>query len=184
MERERIVSICEDEDEEYIEMELSSSSASIEFEFQMPAATASPADHLFHKGKLLPLYLLPSTPPESDDDFFFELNTFIHHHPTPKISSPKAKKRSILAHKLKAYLKSLFLKSGKHKPSADTARRSFSSAVKRVSSSSSNSSCVSASSSFSLSQDLQCLRRTSSATETEGSIEAAIAHCKKSHHIF
>lgn len=71
-------------------------------------------------------------------------------------------------------------------------RRSFSSAIKRhsptkcLSSSSSNSS--SGSSSFSLNsnglQELQCLRRSSSATEIEGSIEAAIAHCKKSHQIF
>ncbi|PIN03880.1 hypothetical protein CDL12_23598 [Handroanthus impetiginosus] len=67
-------------------------------------------------------------------------------------------------------------------------RRSFSSAIKRhsptkcLSSSSSNSS--SSSSSFSINSngfnELKSLRRSSSATEIEGSIEAAIAYCKKS----
>ncbi|KAH6825732.1 hypothetical protein C2S53_018487 [Perilla frutescens var. hirtella] len=71
-------------------------------------------------------------------------------------------------------------------------RRSFSSAIKRhysptkcLSSSSSNSNSSSGSSSFSLNSnglhELHCLRRSSSATEIEGSIEAAIAHCKSSH---
>ncbi|KAI3474476.1 hypothetical protein Pfo_029337 [Paulownia fortunei] len=75
-------------------------------------------------------------------------------------------------------------------------RRSFSSAIKRhsptkcLSSSSSNSSSAasSSSSSFSLNSngfhELHFLRRSSSATEIEGSIEAAIAHCKKSQQIF
>ncbi|KAG8376472.1 hypothetical protein BUALT_Bualt09G0067100 [Buddleja alternifolia] len=71
-------------------------------------------------------------------------------------------------------------------------RRSFSSAIKRhspttcLSSSSSNSS--SSSSSFSANSngfhEMQLIRRSSSATEIEGSIEAAIAHCKKSQQIF
>ncbi|KAL2250564.1 probable membrane-associated kinase regulator 4 [Sesamum indicum] len=72
-------------------------------------------------------------------------------------------------------------------------RRSFSSAIKQhsptkcLSSSSSNSSsgASSSSSSFSLNSngfhELHFLRRSSSATEIEGSIEAAIAHCKKSY---
>lgn len=74
-------------------------------------------------------------------------------------------------------------------------RRSFSGAIKRhspakcMSSSSSNSSSAasSSSSSFSLNSngfhELHFLRRSSSATEIEGSIEAAIAHCKKSQQI-
>ncbi|KAK4419130.1 putative membrane-associated kinase regulator 4 [Sesamum alatum] len=72
-------------------------------------------------------------------------------------------------------------------------RRSFSSAIKQhsptkcLSSSSSNSSsgASSSSSSFSLNSngfhELHFLRRSSSATEIEGSVEAAIAHCKKSY---
>ncbi|KAL1549483.1 putative membrane-associated kinase regulator 3 [Salvia divinorum] len=227
----------EEEDDDYIDMELTSSSDSREFEFQMSGAATltQTADHLFHKGRLLPLYLLPSaadyslsftapsttavdiSPSEScrascdlnSDDFFFEWSSDLinhhHHHPT-KISWPKKLKHSLVAYKLKAYLKSLFVKSSKsqeinpkRKPTIaavidkdgdDTAqRRSFSSAIKRhspstkcLSSSSSNSS--SASSSFSLnSNGLHELQRSSSAPENEGSIEAAIAYCKKSQQI-
>ncbi|XP_042048005.1 probable membrane-associated kinase regulator 3 [Salvia splendens] len=190
----------EDDDDDYIDMELSSSSDSREFEFQMSGAATltQTADHLFHKGRLLPLYLIPAaadiSPSEScrascdlsSDDFFFEWSSNLinhNHHPT-KISWPKK-----LKHSLKAYLKSLFVKSAKSQEINATAidddtaqqRRSFSSAIKWhsptkcLSSSSSNSSSAS---SFSLnSNDLQ---RSSSATEAEGSIEAAIAYCKKS----
>ncbi|XP_051130691.1 probable membrane-associated kinase regulator 4 [Andrographis paniculata] len=75
-------------------------------------------------------------------------------------------------------------------------RRSFSGAIKRhspnksLSSSSSNSSsgASSSSSSFSLNStglsELQFLRRSTSAKEIESSIEAAIAHCKKSQQVF
>ncbi|CAA2967545.1 probable membrane-associated kinase regulator 4 [Olea europaea var. sylvestris] len=67
-------------------------------------------------------------------------------------------------------------------------RRSFSSAIKRhsptkcLSSSSSNSSSASSSFSYNLNNvhELHLLKRSSSAPENEGSIEAAIAHCKKS----
>ncbi|XP_042055728.1 probable membrane-associated kinase regulator 3 [Salvia splendens] len=207
----------EEEEDDYIDMELSSSSDSREFEFQMSGAATltQTADHLFHKGRLLPLYLLPSTtanaaadisPSESrrascdlsSDDFFFEWSSDLishRHHPT-KIPWPKK-----LKHSLKAYLKSLFIKyaksqeiNAKRNPTAiddDTAqqRRSFSSAIKRhsptkcLSSSSSNSS--SAASSFSLNSNglHDQLQRSSSATDTEASIEAAIAYCKKSQQI-
>ncbi|KAF8395049.1 hypothetical protein HHK36_018988 [Tetracentron sinense] len=67
---------CEHSDEDYIDMELSSSNNFFcysinspphprEFEFQMSSSslekepTTSPADELFYKGKLLPLYLPP-----------------------------------------------------------------------------------------------------------------------------
>ncbi|KAG6494682.1 probable membrane-associated kinase regulator 4 [Zingiber officinale] len=56
----------EDTEEDYIDMEFNSSSP-IEFEFQMSSnlddteqSEASPADELFHRGKLLPLSLIPS----------------------------------------------------------------------------------------------------------------------------
>ncbi|CAN4121654.1 unnamed protein product [Withania somnifera] len=80
-----------------------------------------------------------------------------------------------------------------HEDNANSHRRSFSAAIKKhsptkcLSSSSSNgsSSSSSSSSSFSLNPngfyELNFLKRSSSATtEIEGSIEAAIAHCKKS----
>ncbi|KAK1409826.1 hypothetical protein QVD17_36355 [Tagetes erecta] len=74
-------------------------------------------------------------------------------------------------------------------------RKSFSGAIKRkcspssTSSSSSSSSSVSGSSSSSSSfngiYELQLLKRNSSAdSEVEGSIEAAIDHCKKSHQVY
>lgn len=75
-------------------------------------------------------------------------------------------------------------------------RRSFSGAIKRryaavcsSSSSSSSSGASSSCSSFSFNSsgfyELQFLKRSSSASsEIEGSIEAAIAHCKKSQQIF
>ncbi|CDP06668.1 unnamed protein product [Coffea canephora] len=71
------LSSCPDADEDYIDMEVSSchslfccsekaSPQSREFEFQMSSSasndretTPSPADELFYKGKLLPLYLPP-----------------------------------------------------------------------------------------------------------------------------
>lgn len=249
-------------DEDYIELELSSSPSTQtrEFEFQMSTAAngsataTSPADELFYKGKLLPLYLPPRrqmvqtllaadtgttpsdscniSPPEScrvscdlsPDDYFFEwsneLNTFINHHHPTKTSWPRKLKlinHSILRHKLKAskaYLKSLFVKShvSSAKPNPNPLqtssehthptiasimnsineengqRRSFSRAIKRQysptstsSNSSSGSSSFSLNSNGNLQEQLQCLRRSSSATEIECSIEGAIAHCKKSH---
>ncbi|KAI3447647.1 hypothetical protein Pfo_004312 [Paulownia fortunei] len=101
-----------------------------------------------------------------------------------------------------------YLKTGKKKPSTimknidkegiedNVHRRSFSGAIKRhsptkcLSSSSSNSSSGASSSSSSFSfnsnglHELHFLRRSSSATEIEVSIDAAIAHCKKSLQIF
>ncbi|XP_073136182.1 probable membrane-associated kinase regulator 4 [Henckelia pumila] len=57
------------EDEEYIEMVCCSTKSSPqtrEFEFQMSESTIFPADELFYKGKLLPLYL-PRRLPMLDD---------------------------------------------------------------------------------------------------------------------
>nr|KYP46709.1 hypothetical protein KK1_031671 [Cajanus cajan] len=190
-------------DDDYIDMELCSSPnffsyslssppSNREFEFQMneKESSASPADDLFYKGKLLPLHLPPRL---------------------------QMMKQFWLGQRLKAsraYLKTLFNKSGcSDKFCASAAsnmgvekkskeileveddfcdhRRSFSGvgqrhcATKASSLSSSSSGSSSSSSSFSFSSagyyDLQLFKRSISANyELESSIEGAIAHCKQS----
>ncbi|XP_057801407.1 probable membrane-associated kinase regulator 4 [Salvia miltiorrhiza] len=197
------------EEEEYIDMELRCSPQLKEFEFQYlsTSTSTSAADELFYKGKLLPLHLPPRrqmlpyniSPSEScrascdlnPSDALFEFSN--HPRNTSSSSSKKLKiNHSFLAHKLKsstAYLKSFFTKSdlkysrfGKKlatlikKNEIDDHRRSFSGAISSADLSSTSST---ASSSFN-SHELHFLRRTSSAAEIEVSIDAAIAHCKKS----
>lgn len=177
----------------------------------------------------------------TDGEYFFqwstELSSFIHSNHPKKYWSEKLKllKNSILGHKLKAYLKSLFSKSdesscakaaacnvepgnlfknkkslghiegaaaypslatimksiekeGIHEDNYVHRRSSFSGATKNKCSSSSSSnyssgaSSLSSSCSFNLNSfhEFHFRKRSSSATEIDGSIEAAIAHCKKS----
>ncbi|KAM7526284.1 hypothetical protein LguiA_016186 [Lonicera macranthoides] len=101
------------------------------------------------------------------------------------------KKHPTIANVIKSIDKEVIIEDGVN----NSHRRSFSGAIKRryaavcSSSSSASSGASSSCSSFSFNSsgfyELQFLKRSSSASsEIEGSIEAAIAHCKKSQHIF
>lgn len=195
----RDVSFYEDE-KEYIDMELCSSPESREFEFQMSISCndtetfTSPADDLFCNGKLLPLYHLSTTAATtpldsccdlSHDDHFIEwsneLNAFIINNTTSTWINKM--KNSILGMKFRAYLKSLFNSSSRNFQKASdkiNVMKRIEEGVQRRSFSGGSSSSSSSSSTYSSSFGY---RRSSSAAEVEGSIEAAIAHCKKSHHI-
>ncbi|KAL1541256.1 putative membrane-associated kinase regulator 4 [Salvia divinorum] len=133
-----------------------------------------------------------------------QINPFFNNHQpirsTTTSWSKKLKlKRSILAHKLKSFFtksdpqnsSSKYSRFGKRiaslvkKNGIDDHRRSFSGAISAdfsTTTTNCSSSSSTASSSFSLSglHELQFLRRSSSAAEIEVSIDAAIAHCKKS----
>ncbi|MCD9640492.1 hypothetical protein HAX54_025831 [Datura stramonium] len=136
------------DDEDYIDIEVSSCSyfsscpQNREFEFQMASITnnKSPADELFHRGKLLPLHQTESFQEEDLEDSFsinlmitpvgscrvsFELNPNDHffeltpsssivNHNSPKKLWSKLIKHSLVSHKFKAsraFLKSLLSKS-------------------------------------------------------------------------
>ncbi|XP_042012313.1 probable membrane-associated kinase regulator 4 [Salvia splendens] len=139
-----------------------------------------------------------------------EINSFLNNHQpirsTATSWSKKLKmKRSILAHKLKSFFTKSDPQNLSSKPDLavkysrfgkrfatlmkrngiDDHRRSFSGAISAdfsTTTTNCSSSSSTASSSFNLSglHELQFLRRSSSAAEIEVSINAAIAHCKKS----
>ncbi|KAL2509478.1 putative membrane-associated kinase regulator 3 [Forsythia ovata] len=177
------------DEEDYIDMDLFSSPHSTEFEFQMCFISNdenSPADELFYKGKLLPLHLSPRlkmlqtsntpsttpvdescniSPSEScrdscelnlDDDYFFEWSTEL----SSFIHSNRSKKS--WSKKLKFVKNSIPIG---HKLKA---------CLKSLFSKSDESSCAKAA----------ACNRSSSATEIDVSIDAAIAHCKKSQLLF
>ncbi|XP_027767979.1 probable membrane-associated kinase regulator 4 [Solanum pennellii] len=189
----------------------SSSPKNKEFEFQITnynkENTISPADELFYRGKLLPLhqnifqeedledsfcinlFITPISSPSQTCMVSFELNPNDH-----KIISPKKLwskfmiQHSLIIKKFKAsraFLKSLFsissctndnccssedIKVSKKKTSR------WHSSTKCLSSSSTNGGSFSSSSNSSFNSN-----NTFTSEIVEGSIEAAIAHCKKSH---
>ncbi|MCD9639928.1 hypothetical protein HAX54_024921 [Datura stramonium] len=196
----------EEEEEDYLDMEVTSSSCSSpqisrEFEFQMSsisindkettrtATTTSPADELFYRDHVTDHHHQQQQQVSNGTNGCS--NKYI-----------KVCKRTPFGHIGKCTHSPITLASvirdtesnegiHHHEDNVNSHRRSFSAAIKKhsptkcLSSSSSNGSSSSSSSSFSLNSngfyELNLLKRSSSATtEIEGSIEAAIAHCKKS----